>query len=153
MPGQTSIAPDKADREKIRNMEQFDKTVTQVRDWAKKHSGIMNQLNQADRSYGKTQLMNLQSLYREGQGMGQLKGFDVPLLNEEIGTNPMSVFNSITNDKKLQAAQDANRSKLQEMKQSLGAPQSSSQSSEIRYDKQGNAWKLGPNGKPVKVGK
>lgn len=120
--GSSSTSVDKADREKMRNMKEFDDTVQRVREWAKKHSGLFNQLNVADRNYGITQLTNLQSLYREGQGMGQLKGFDIPLLEKEIGTNPMHVFNSITNDPKLKAAQDANQSKMRQMTKSLGLP-------------------------------
>ena len=120
--GQAAVNPESSDKNMLRNMEQFDQAVKKVRDWAKEHAGLSHQLSVADRNYGRTQLRSLQSLYREGQGMGTLKGYDIPLLEEEIGNNPMSVINSITNDQKLRAAEDTNRDRLIGMQKSLGLP-------------------------------
>lgn len=123
--GEASRDVEKGDHETIRAMDDFNETVQKVREFAKQHSGIKSQLNLSDQNYGRTLLMGLKSRYQDLQGMGTLKGFDIPILNEELGKNLVSVANSITNDPKLRAAQDLNNSKIGAMKRSYGFPESS----------------------------
>jgi hypothetical protein len=64
----------------------------------------------------------------------------------------MSVLNSITSDPKLQAAQDANRDKLQHMKASYGYPTEEKGSSEPKFKTvKGVKYMRGPNGEAIRV--
>lgn len=158
--GQASIPLSGDDREQLNSGITFDQKLQRFMDWTQKHSG---DVNPKERRQGEAMAAELQGAYRQATHGGVYKEGEQNFISKLIDSTPTKFFNSIRVLPQLKAISEENKSRVDQLAKSKGfqgyqttqsekQPQNSSASSgEIRYDSKGNAWKLGPNGKPVRV--
>ncbi len=155
--GQASVPLSGEDRDQLNSGITFDQKLNRFIDWTQKHSG---DLNPKDRHAGEALAAELQGAYRQATHGGVYKEGEQNFISKLIDSTPTKFFNSIRVVPQLQAIAIENKARVDQLAKSKGfngyqgAPQqkhSGGSSGEIRYDSQGNAWKLGPNGKPVRV--
>lgn len=130
----------------------LDKT-EELRQWSKQHAGS---LNPQTINEGNTKSRLVQDLYRQANGEGVFRKGESDFISGIVESHPTKFLNSMRVDPKFNALEKS-------VKQDIDATTSKYHispfsdatrrvgQSEVRYDAQGNAWKLGPNGKPVRA--
>lgn len=138
-------------RGQLATYQRLNDSVDDLLQYSKKHNNILP----AGPAYeeGRTKALAVQQMVREGLLGTVFRDSEKPLLEKFVRENPAGVFKSIATQPRLRAILESNRISSNALKKSYGLPVSESKSSagEIRYDAQGNAWKLGSDGKPVRV--
>ncbi len=104
---------------------------------------------------GTQKALILQQMVREGLLGTVFRESEKPLLNKFVDENPAGVLKMLSTQPKLKSLLESNAMAGNALREAYGLPTKShsNQQPEVRYDKDGNAWQLGPNGKPVKVKK
>lgn len=92
LPGQSSEALDKNDKERLRSGIEFDQKLHRFMDWTKSHSG---DLNPADRKFGQTLAAELQGAYRQATHGGVYKEGEQNFISKLIDDTPTKFFNNI----------------------------------------------------------
>lgn len=131
--------------------QQFNDAVTEMRQWATKHSGSLNPATIAE---GKTKAANVQNLYRQGINGGVFKQGEQSFINGIVDADPTKFFNSIRVLPKLNEVIRENDNSLNILKQGYGLPaaKSSQQQSQPQFKMvNGIKYMRGPSGEAVKV--
>jgi len=152
--GQSSVPLTPDDRAQINSGLTFQNQLGRFMDWTKSHSG---DLSPSDKKEGEAMAAGLQGAYRQATHGGVYKAGEQDFISSIIDSEPTKFFNKIRVMPSLNAVKKDSAMQLDQLVKSKGfqgyqgsAPGGGS-SGEIRYDSQGNAWKMGPNGKPVRA--
>ena len=145
------------DRDSFAQKQNLLQKTQELRAWAQQHSGS---LDPATRAEGDTKARLLQDAYRQANGEGVFRKGESDFISGIVDSEPTKFLNSFRVDPKFKALEGSINTDLQTLRNKYGlgegssstrAQSSSNSGAEIRYDAQGNAWKKGPNGKPVRV--
>lgn len=146
-------------RQEMASKQNLIKTATDLMDYSKTHSNIIP--GTPEYRYGVAKSMAVQQQVREGMLGTVFRESEKPLLEKFVNENPAGAFKAFNTQPKLRAILDNAQMSLNTTKKMYGFPESSGQqqpptkqagnAEEIRYDAQGNAYKRGADGRPVKI--
>jgi hypothetical protein len=152
--GKASTALTPQDREELNSGMSFQRQLEDFQKWTAAHSG---DLNPKDMQEGIAKAADLQGAYRQATHGGVYKEGEQNFISKLIDSNPTKFFNNIRVLPQLKAIAEDNKVRVDQKAKSLGfggygaQAQKQGPQQEVRYDKQGNAWVKGPNGKPVRA--
>jgi hypothetical protein len=153
IPGQASQPIPQENRDRLTAMNQLDAKGKDLLNFVEQHKGT---LNPQTRAVAQQKIEEMKNFYNDSIKGGALTQGRLGWYDEQFAKNPTDILPQIMGSTaKLKEMVNSNANRRDIELKALGFPikQQSQQggSGEIRYDSQGNAWKLGPSGKPVKV--
>jgi len=146
---QASRAIPEEKRDKIVAMQTLSDKGKDVLNFARQHQGSVDP---ATLKVGAQKAAEMVSFYSKVIDKGVMTEHRQKWLDDQIASNPTTVFQNILgNNKQLEEIINSNDGRKRLELKGLGFTPKEPTSSETRYDKQGNAWVMGPNGKPVRA--
>ncbi len=138
-------------RKEIGTHQKMSDSVSDLLKYSKSHTNLIP--GTPEYNLGVTKALSVQQMVREGLLGTVFRESEKPLLKKFVTDNPAGALKMISTQPRLKAILESNRISSNALKKQYDLPTEKSAPVDggIRYDAQGNAWKLGPNGKPVRA--
>lgn len=126
--------------------------------YIQQHKGLdLNRWNPQDRAIARQKVEEMKNFYNSSIHGGALTEGRLSWYDEQFAKDPLDILPQLLGSTaKFKEVINSNAMRRDTTLKSLGFEPTSDNASQtssngIRYDKQGNAWRLGPNGKSVRV--
>lgn len=126
--GVASVPVPEKTRDEVVARESLQRQVSNLRDWAKAHTGELKYLDPKDVNYGQALSNSVQDAYRRANGQGVFREAEANFVKGIVADDPTAFFNKVRVDPKYKALEDSNEMALNGLKQGYGLPQASRES-------------------------